>query len=279
MIEPKFLSVPELACRWNATERQILEHGSHLTVPIFFLFDGLAFCQADRWLMEHGATDENSELENKRILVNEWEQLLRRNAAGLTDKYSRMDHDQVLDLRSVITEYEVRIEALTELLSDRSKRRKTKSAYGYLRLLPRSIADIQSQGSIPFPHMAISQIGELMTLEPGISGRWRETLSAGDLLIPLADVKAIEANNQQTAEAVIKRIPKTTEQERVVLEAMRALGYEPSAIPRTEQGKPGARRDVWQALKSRTDLFVSQGVFNKAWERLRGSGEIVDEQE
>lgn len=279
MIEPKFLSVPELASRWNGTERQILEHGSHLTIPIFFLFEGLAFNQTERWLTGHGAADEESELENKKILIAEWEQLLRRNAAGQTDMYSRMDRGQVTDLRSLMTEYEERIEVITRLLSDRSAQRKTKSVYGYLRLLPRSIAEIQSLGSIPFPHMAINKMGELMTLEPGISGYWKQTLGAADLLIPLADVKAKEVKNQQSADAATKRVPKAVEQEQAVLEAVRALGYEPRALPRNEQGKAGAKREAWQALKTRSDLFISQGVFTKTWERLRGSGQIADETE
>ncbi|WP_415915516.1 hypothetical protein [Pseudomonas amygdali] len=284
MIEPQFLSVTELAVRWTATERQILEHGSLLRIPIFFLFDGLAFLPSERWLMGHGAHEVQLELANKRALASEWDDLIKRNAAGLTDMYSRLDDQQVIDLRKKITDYEHRIEELDVLLEGRSRQRKSKSVFGYLRLPPRTIVDIQEQGIIPFPHLAINQSGELMTLEPGITGKWKDTLSVGDLLIPLADIKSIETRQAQLDEVPVstgnpndlpKPAPRQRTQESAILATIRSLGYEPQALPKQQPGKAWVPSEVWAILKKDTNNFISQGVFDKAWARLKKSRDIV----
>lgn len=275
MIEPQFLSIPELAARWSATERQILEHGSLLRIPIFFLFDGLAFQQSERWLMGHGAHDVERELENKKELAAKWDEHIKRNARGLTDMYSRLDAQQVIDLRKNITEYEHRIEALQVLLEGRARQRKVKSVFGYLRLPPRTIVDIQEQTTIAFPHLAFNQSGELLTLEPGVTGKWKDTLSVGDLLIPFADIKAIEANlGKEEGQEDPRQVSKARAQELAIVKEIRSLGYDPIALPPYKRGRPWVKKDVWSTLEKRTDLFVSRKTFDVAWDRLRGSSEI-----
>jgi hypothetical protein len=278
MIEPHFLSIQELASRWGATERQILEHGSHFLIPMCFLFNGLAFQQADRWLMGHGANDEESELATKKACIAEWENHLRRNAVGLTDQFSRLDEQQVSDLRKTITEYEQRIAALTDLLDDRLLKRRDKTVFGYLRLPPRIIVDIQQQTTIPFPHLALNQAGELLTLEPAIIGKWKSTLSASDLLIPLADIKALEAQQKADGDSEEQRqVSKARLQELAIIREIRDLGYEPTALPPMKTGKPWVKKEVWSRLERRVDLFISRKTFESAWERLRGSDEIAEQ--
>lgn len=277
MIEPKFLSVPELAARWGATERQILEHGAHLRIPIFFLFDGLAFTQADRWLMSHGAHSEERELADKKELATQWGEHIKRNAVGLTDIYTRLDHQQVIDLRKMITDYEDRIDTLTYLLEGRERQRRAKGVFGYLRLPPRTVVDIQEQSTIPFPHLAFNQAGELLTLEPGVTGKWKDTLSVGDLLIPLADIKGLESpQKSEDSPGEQKHLSKARLQELAIVKEIRGLGYDPSALPPFAQGKPWVKKEAWNILEKRTGLFVSRKTFDVAWDRLRGSCEIKE---
>lgn len=278
MIEPQFLSIPELASRWNATERQILEHGSLFRIPVCFLFDGLAFNQAERWLMGHGAHDEELELETKKTRKADWEDHLKRNALGLTDEFTRLNDQQVLDLRKSITEYEQRIAMLNDLLDDRLLKRRGKTVFGYLRLPPRIIIDIQEQSTIPFPHLALNQAGELLTLEPGITGKWKSTLSTSDLLIPLADIKAIEVQQNTDGNPEDRRqVSKAGLQELAIIKEIRDLGYDPRALPPMSSGRPWVKKDIWSRLEKRTDLFISRKTFDVAWDRLRGSGEIEEQ--
>lgn len=291
MIEPDFLSVAELASRWKATSRQILEHGAHLRLPVLFSFSGFAFEQEDRWLMSHGAFEEENELEQKQEFIKKWISEIKRNAAGLTDRYSKMDTQQVVELRSKITEYLERTERLKDLLQLRERDRRSCEYFGYMRLPPRAIQEVIDHGEIPYPHLAFhpgSRLqlaeadgrpyvdGAIMTLEPGTGGKWKDRLTIDDLLIPLAAIKQLESKLPPPATtASPKRIPKAVEQEQAVLETLRSLGYEPGATPENKPGKSGAKSDAWQSLQLRTDLFVSRGVFDRAWERLRSNGEIV----
>jgi hypothetical protein len=61
-------------------------------------------------------------------------------------------------------------------------------------------------------------------------------------------------------------------QEQEILRAIRAAGYEPLRLPSAKAGTPGAKAAVRKAVS-----FGKTGtVFDKAWERLRKSGQIQD---
>lgn len=64
-------------------------------------------------------------------------------------------------------------------------------------------------------------------------------------------------------------------QDRAILSAIQALGLKAQALPRSAAGKPGAKMEIRRALKD-NPLFVSDKVFDRAWERLRASGDIGD---
>jgi hypothetical protein len=72
--------------------------------------------------------------------------------------------------------------------------------------------------------------------------------------------------------------PKQQQQEDAILRIVSELGFNPKAFPKYKSGHQNSDKSgiKIKALKSR-DLFTSEGVFNKAWERLRANGEIVDE--
>jgi hypothetical protein len=59
-------------------------------------------------------------------------------------------------------------------------------------------------------------------------------------------------------------------QEQEILRVIRELGYNPKSLPKSSGGKAGVKAEV------RRKLTFSQVVFDKAWERLRDSDEIVD---
>lgn len=59
-------------------------------------------------------------------------------------------------------------------------------------------------------------------------------------------------------------------QEQEIMRVIRDLSYDPKNLPIQEPGKPGVKSEV------RRMLSFSPGVFNKAWERLRGNRDIQD---
>jgi hypothetical protein len=63
------------------------------------------------------------------------------------------------------------------------------------------------------------------------------------------------------------------EQERVILERLKVMGYSPKAIPANVPGRRGIKSEVRAAFPA-SRLFQSQAVFDKAWQRLLGEGEI-----
>jgi len=63
-------------------------------------------------------------------------------------------------------------------------------------------------------------------------------------------------------------------QEAAILNAIKQAGHNPLALPENEPGKAGVKSEIRKTLKGNS-LFIGSTVFDKAWERLQGSGEIV----
>jgi len=59
-------------------------------------------------------------------------------------------------------------------------------------------------------------------------------------------------------------------QELAIMNAIRGLGFEPTQLPTPHTGKPGVKAAVKKGLN------FSESVFQKAWERLRYSGQIAN---
>jgi hypothetical protein len=64
-------------------------------------------------------------------------------------------------------------------------------------------------------------------------------------------------------------------QEEVVLEAIRAQGHDPRSLPKPSAGASGVKRAVRDAVAADA-VFTGPTTFDKTWERLRQSGEIMD---
>lgn len=60
-------------------------------------------------------------------------------------------------------------------------------------------------------------------------------------------------------------------QEREILRTLEVLGYDPQRLPRAPAGTPGPKAEVRKKLPEMT-----RRVFEKAWERLRGFGDIAE---
>jgi len=284
MIQPDFLNIAELASRWKVSERQIIEHGLHQRLPLMFLFSGLAFTPGQLFLAGHGAATEQQEEERLRTWIANSEAHIRRNAAGLCDIYSSLDKDGVRRLRESITEAEGKLARLTEILEDREILRRKCEQFGYLRLPPRMIADLQQDGEIPFPYRAFAKDGQLMWLEPGNSGKWKGRLRLDEVLIPIGAIKAIEASQDKSGDDVPPSpeqsdsavpVSRMKAQAAAILTEIIGLGLDPRALPQRISGRPWVRAEVWRALEKRTDLFTSNS-FKKAWEELRASGQIAE---
>lgn len=65
------------------------------------------------------------------------------------------------------------------------------------------------------------------------------------------------------------------DQEQMIVEKLKELGYVPTELPAfNAKIKPDVKTKCWKSLTT-SSLFSTRGVFNKAWERLLQSGDIV----
>lgn len=65
-------------------------------------------------------------------------------------------------------------------------------------------------------------------------------------------------------------------QENLILQAIRELGHDPSALPEFTPGKPWVKSEVRAHVSRQFPQFAEGTVFQKAWERLRGDGRISE---
>lgn len=100
---------------------------------------------------------------------------------------------------------------------------------------------------------------------------------------PAPDAVIDALSDSAEASPVAGALQKGMAQEQAVLSALRDLSYDPKGLPARISGKPGPKSKAWAVLeKSRTAdgkaQVSSRGVFDKAWERLRSSGEIAEKE-
>lgn len=70
-------------------------------------------------------------------------------------------------------------------------------------------------------------------------------------------------------------LPKQRRQEQRILELLKAQGYAPLSLPKKEAGTRGAKAEIKKLALPEVSLF-SDKSFDKAWERLRGYGDVAD---
>ncbi|MNF80534.1 hypothetical protein D3C84_627800 [compost metagenome] len=290
MIEPEFLSVPELAERWKQTPRQIIDHAVSLRLALYFLFDGLAFDFDNYWYSSTGAPRERREFAHLTEWIESSEASLKRNAMGLTGKFDSMGEEDVMQLRTMINHKRKRLEELRRILDEREAKIKQFHYRGHLRVGPETLTNIARNGETPHPSQAyhpdfpvsLRKSDQCMVLDGQIMrlesyGDWKPKLVADDLLASMREIKTLETSSTSSSEATTKHVPKQLLQEQAVIAALRQLGYAPEALPKRVAGSEWVKAKAWRALSERKDLFT-EGTFAKAWERLRSSGEIAEQQ-
>ena len=82
---------------------------------------------------------------------------------------------------------------------------------------------------------------------------------------------------QPQPDALAKPQPrmKMREQEDAILDAIKELGFDPTAFPPKAPGKRGVKSEVRNRLADLT-IFENRSAFKNAWDRLRDSNSIVD---
>jgi hypothetical protein len=65
-------------------------------------------------------------------------------------------------------------------------------------------------------------------------------------------------------------------QEQVILGVLSKLNVNCQQLPKSSPGKSGIKAEVRKIIGS-NGMWSSQGVFDKAWERLRNSGQLADQ--
>lgn len=62
--------------------------------------------------------------------------------------------------------------------------------------------------------------------------------------------------------------------QKLILEKIIELGYDPNKLPNRKPGKSGVKQEVRLALGTKS-IWTGDKVFDKAWEELRKSGQIA----
>lgn len=208
MFESPTLSVSELAERWKKTPRQILDYAQALGVPLYFMFDGLAFDLSDRWHRENGDVDQRGELDLLRKGIARNESWIRRSVRGENGEWEQqLTTEEIQALRIEIEADKKNCEQIRELLEQRETSRKKMHHRGLMRAAPKTLFHIAQYGEARYtpkafypgtpvrvvnvPEQAMLIVdGRLMSLEPFEA---LPPLTINSLCAVTAEVKAIEA--------------------------------------------------------------------------------------
>ena len=79
------------------------------------------------------------------------------------------------------------------------------------------------------------------------------------------------------APAKHKPVARMQAQEALILQTIRDAGHDPLNLPPRPIGKGGVKAQTRATLLKRCDVFSSRTVFDSAWKRLKGVGDIGDE--
>lgn len=217
MLEPRFLSISELAVRWNQTERQILDHGISMRLPLYFVFDGLAFDINDQWLRGTGIDylDVKRKYDNLQENIKILKAMLARNTAIRRGQAQPSEFEDLpLDLEDT-KRYRSELDAkiaerdnFATRLCSREHERKKHSYYGYLRAMPGAIEGIMNKGKayspiayLPSKPIIKKQIDRKVVYDGAIAAleEGNVFLEQKDLLVLMVEVKAIEGKQPEPA--------------------------------------------------------------------------------
>ncbi|MDQ0027756.1 hypothetical protein J2X90_005592 [Variovorax paradoxus] len=92
--------------------------------------------------------------------------------------------------------------------------------------------------------------------------------------LPMADTTDAAENAGAPLELPMQALPKFQLQEKKILALLREMGLDPKSLPAREKGKPGCKAEAKKTALVDRRLFTDKS-FDKAWERLRGGGELA----
>lgn len=116
----------------------------------------------------------------------------------------------------------------------------------------------------------------------GIAEKGNATVTREQLFVRERDVRELvslsqsSSGNATTPPAGTVAVQRFRAQENAILHAIKEEGLEPTAIPHFEYSRPGLKAQVRQQLVGAGGLFVTVGIFDAAWYRLRRRKEIAD---
>ncbi len=207
MIEPSYLTVPQLATRWRQEHWQIIDHGLTLKLPILFRFDGFALDMNNPWHCHSSAAQERREFIEKQLWILDSEALVHANIFGQASEFEVLASHEISNLRGRIDEAKNRVNVLKERLDKRVQQHRNSRVSGLMRALPQTLQRFQQNGDIAYPRKAMHPnsfptLAELdgeqylddriMELEQDESGTRRKRLTFDDLLIPIEVINAME---------------------------------------------------------------------------------------
>jgi phosphoglycerate-specific signal transduction histidine kinase len=109
---------------------------------------------------------------------------------------------------------------------------------------------------------------------------WAKSKGYGvQVLVAVTTAMLPEAELPKISENKVRR--KQRDQEKAIIEEIKRLGHNPLELPINKSGHPGVKAEVRNALQA-SQLFKGNStgekstVFNKAWERLRYTKDIVE---
>lgn len=91
--------------------------------------------------------------------------------------------------------------------------------------------------------------------------------------VPATSQPLAERGEKNKDEPTVRR--RQRDQEEAIVAEIKRIGYDPLGYPDNEPGRCGVKSEVWAALRV-NELFKNQGVFEKAWQRARNSGDIAE---
>lgn len=128
--------------------------------------------------------------------------------------------------------------------------------------------------------LRMAQLGFPQDIDALLEGLWPKTLQLAEEPVHLEASNPSDIDKSKSIDPP-PPLQRGEAQEQAILAALRKMGYSPQALPKRQQGKAGPKAQVREVLRGEQDSeqhagFSSDGIFNKAWERLRSRGEIAE---
>lgn len=150
--------------------------------------------------------------------------------------------------------------------------------YGWPYALPGHITEMEMRGKYPANMFVFNDTVYKIT-EPDFA----VTLTPDNLLIDQRNLDQLAEILSGTKDESAKEPPlemAQRRQERLILEAIKDLNYDPLNYPTRPAGYPGVKSEVKARVRAKHKAdFRSQKVFDKAWDRLREYREIQSDGE